>query len=377
MKKILILGAGSIQVPVIKKAKELGFYTISLDFNPRAEGIDFADEFHIISTNDTEKVLELARKSQINGILTTSDFPVNVVAEVSKKLGLAAMSVEIAELCTNKYLQREFFRKNNINTPKYKLIKSIEDLDTIDFFPCVIKPVDSSASRGVKKVTTQAELFEQYPLSKVYAKSGTVIVEEFVKGREFSVETLTQGNVTSIIQITEKLTLGEEYGYFVEDTHIAPARITSIELRNIENTVKHVISEMKANNCPTHTELKLNKDGVFIIEIACRLGGDYITSDLVPLSTGVDMLENLILISIGEKIDVTKTRHNTSLIQFLSPINYDRCIKFIDSKNDFIVRSEVYEYSNNEVKNSSDRLGYIILCTPTLFEMEKLLKQIK
>lgn len=377
MKKILILGAGPIQVPVIKKSKELGIYTITVDFDPKAQGFVFSDEFHQISTNDTDKILELAHNSHIDGILTTSDFPVNVVAKVAKDLGLPAMSIELAKLCTNKYLQREFLKNNNINTPQYKLIESLDDLKSIYFFPCVIKPIDSSASRGVKKVNTQIELFEQYPLSKEYAKSGTVIVEEFVEGREFSVETLTQEGITTIIQITEKLTLGEENGYFVEDTHISPARVTDAERQCIEDVVKLVIEKMGVNNCPTHTELKLNDDSVFIIEIACRLGGDYITSDLVPLSTGVDMLENLILLSIGKKINVTKTKNNVSLVQFLNPINYNKCIKFVDSKNSFIVRSEIYEYRDNEIKNSNDRLGYIILCTPTLSEMENLLKQIK
>jgi carbamoyl-phosphate synthase large subunit len=233
MKKLLILGAGIIQIPVILKAKELNIYSIVLDYDEKAPGINYADAFYGISTNDTEKVLTLAKKLNITGILTTSDYPVNTVAKVAQELSLPGMSIELANLCTNKYLQRQFFRNNDVRVPKYVFIKSVDDLFCIDFFPCIIKPVDSSASRGVKLVHNQKEIVDQYPISKNYSKSNGVIVEEFIHGREFSVETITQHGNTHIVQITEKLTIGEEFGYFVEDTHIMPARITLLEKENI------------------------------------------------------------------------------------------------------------------------------------------------
>lgn len=377
MKKILIIGAGSIQLPVIKKAKDLGFYTISVDFDSKAKGANLSDEFHLISTNDTDKILELSKNKLIDGILTTSDYPVNTVAYVSNQLGLPGMSIELARICTNKYFQREFFKHHEIKSPRYQLIESLDDLNHIDFFPCVIKPVDSSASRGVKRVNNMEELLEQYPISKKYAKSGSIIVEEFISGREFSVETLSQNNKTHIIQITEKLVLGEQLGYFVEDTHIQPARLSSLEIELIQNQILEVASKINLNNCPAHIELKLNTKGVFIIEMACRLGGDYITSDLVPLSTGVDMLDNLIRISVGEKINIIKTKAESSCIQFLNYDNYNRCNEFIKKGNKYIIRSETYEYNQNQIMNSNDRLGYIIISTPSLGQTEELLKLIK
>jgi carbamoyl-phosphate synthase large subunit len=285
--------------------------------------------------------------------------------------------MELAKLCTNKYLQRKFFNNNSIGVPKYFLIKSAEDLSLVDFFPCIIKPVDSSASKGVKMVHNQEKLLEQYPISKAFSKSNCVIVEEFIHGREFSVETVTQYGNTHIVQITEKLTIGEDMGYFVEDTHIAPARITSLEKVRIEETVYDVLRKMGVDNCPTHTEVKLNEKGVFVIEIACRLGGDFITSDLVPLSTGVDMLKNLINLSLGEKININKTLSKVALIQFLSPDNYTRCIDFINSQNPYIIRSEALPFKKKETTNSNERLGYIILNTPDMKLIEQLLSNIK
>jgi carbamoyl-phosphate synthase large subunit len=285
MKRILILGAGEMQLPIIQKAKQMGVYTIVADFDPTAPGLSLADEKALISTIDLEKVLQLAKEKHINGILTTSDYPVNIVARVAKELNLKGMSIDVAELCTNKYLQREFFQINGIKTPKFKLITDSNDLNQITHFPSIIKPIDSSASRGVKKVNSDNELRRQYNIAVQFSRQAKVIVEDYIFGREFSIETYTQEGITMIVAMTEKITKGEEIGFFVEDTHIIPARITSIEKSLINEEVLKTINTMKINNCPTHTEVKLNKNGVFIVEIACRLGGDYITSDLVPLST--------------------------------------------------------------------------------------------
>lgn len=114
------------------------------------------------------------------------------------------------------------------------------------------------------------------------------------------------------------MVIGEKQGYFVEDTHIEPARISEREYKLISDTVLNTIKLIGLNNCPSHTEIKLNDTGAYIIEIACRLGGDYITSDLVPLSTGVDMLENLINCSLGIPIDIVHKYKNVQLYSFLT-----------------------------------------------------------
>ena len=112
----------------------------------------------------------------------------------------------------------------------------------------------------------------------LYSRHHQVLIEDFIVGREFSVETFTQNNETSIVAITEKMVIGEKQGYFVEDTHIEPARISEQEYKLIADTVLNAIKLIGLDNCPSHTEVKLNDTGAYIIEIACRLGGDYITS---------------------------------------------------------------------------------------------------
>ena len=210
-----------------------------------------------------------------------------------------------------------------------------------------------------------------------YSRTGQVLIEQFVGGKEFSVETLTQDYKTTIVNITEKLVIGEDYGYFVEDTHIEPARISLEDRTLIEEQVTKALACIKANNCPSHTEVKLWNGKVYIIEMACRLGGDYITSDLVPLSTGVDMLENLVKISLGELVDIEKKISKFSMVQFLNHENYENCKEFIESNKDHIFRYEVKPKHDRLIKSSLDRMGYIIMQLDTLKECEEVLHKIK
>lgn len=377
MKKILILGAGQMQVPIIVLAKQMGYRTIVADYDPNALGFKYADVKSTISTIDKEAVLELAKTEHVDGILTTSDYPVRVVAFVGEKLGLPAMTQQVAEVCTDKYQQRLLFRNNGINTPFFVQCDANSNLSGLTEFPYIVKPVDSSASRGVERVQTQEQLCKAVEAACELSRSGKAIVESFIDGKEYSVETLTQNGVTHIIQITEKLTRGEEQGYFVEDTHIEPARINETEADAIREEVLKAAKAVGVDNCPTHTEIKLWDGKPYIIEMACRLGGDYITSDLVPLSTGVSMMENLIRLSLGEKIDVEHKFCKWSCVQFLNEENYLRCKEFIASNDSHIIRSEVEEYRDGVIKNSLDRLGYVILQAETEEELEKISSRIK
>ena len=377
MKKILILGAGEMQIPVIQKVNELGHESIALDYDEKAVGFAYAQKKYVVSSTDAEKVLEVAKKEKVDAILTTSDYPVNVVAKVCKILNLPAMSPEVANICTNKYLQRKLFSDNGINAPKFYLISDDKSIENYKDFPYIVKPVDSSASRGVKKVVDIEEMREAIKDAIEYSRSGQVLIEQFIGGKEFSVETLTQNDVTTIVNITEKLVIGENYGYFVEDTHIEPARISAEDWALIEEQVRKALTCIKANNCPSHTEVKLWNGKAYIIEMACRLGGDYITSDLVPLSTGIDMLANLVNLALGKPIDVESKISKISMVQFLNHENYEHCKKFIDENKDRIFRYEVKPKHDHPIKSSLDRMGYIIMQLDTLQECEEVIGEIK
>jgi carbamoyl-phosphate synthase large subunit len=375
-KKLMILGAGEIQVPVILKAKNEGYYVIVVDFDKSAPGFKFADIKLVISTHNEKEILEQAVKYNIDGILTTSDFPVRVVASIAEKLGLKALNKESANICTDKFLLRQKIKESNLNYPNYILAETISDLSVVDYFPAIIKPIDSSASKGVKKVNSKEELIKEFEISISYSNSKKVIVEEFIEGNEFSVESLTYNGKTDVIAITEKNKIGEDKGHFVEYSHKIPANITEQESELIKQTTLDIIKVINLDNSSSHTEIILSNNKAYIVEIGARLGGDYIASDLVYLSNGVDMLKNIIKMSVNEENDI-KTKYNMySAIQFITPDNYLSANSFIESNNKQMIKFDIKPYKNIIIKNSLDRLGYIIIQTSTKNELENLLNKI-
>jgi len=359
-KKILILGASEVQLSIILHAKELGHTILIADYDPHAIGFQFADIKFNISTNDILELIDVAKKHDIDGVLTTSDYPVRSVAAICKELHLTGLSVESSILCTNKYLLRKHLKKNNFKVPRYSIIDSENALNNIDFFPCIIKPIDSSGSRGVQKVFDKTELQFAYELALNYSKSGNIIVEEFIDGKEYSIESLTQKNQTTIVAITEKTVIGDKDRFFVEDRHIIPANIDQDVFNAVCITVQNVLSSINLDNSSTHTELKINDKGIYIIEIGARLGGDYITSDLVPLSTGVNMLDNTIRLALNEKINTQHTITKFAGIQFLNSSNYKHIEQYLRKNNASIIRKEIKTYKDSPLRNSFDRLGYFI-----------------
>lgn len=379
MKNLLILGASSLQVSLIDKAKKLGFNTIALDLNPDAPGTSVADEFYPVSTIDSNKVLQVAREKNIVGIVTTSDFPVRVVAFVSEALGLHGVSARVAEICTNKSLQRELLKKESFLYPKFQLIKDQTELETVIGwdYPLIIKPVDSSASRGVQKILSSSEVFEAYEQARENSKCGDVIIEEFIEGNEYSVETLIQNNEVNIIAITEKVTSGQNDKFFVEEVHIVPASLSKDQQVQIEKEITRFVSVLGLNNSAAHIEFKSNSRGIYIIEIAARLGGDFITSDLVPLATGVDMLKAIISISVGQKIDVEKKENNFAGIHFLTPDNYDAGKKHLENIAHVVGVEQVLLEEKKDgaiLRSSFDRLGHFIVKASSREDLDRLLK---
>ena len=362
MKKILIIGGGEMQIPVIQKCNEMGFQTIVTDGFNFAPGLKIANIPLNIDTLDKVKTLEIAEEFKIDAIITTSDFPVNNVAFVANKLGLPGLSPLAAEVSTNKYLQREILKKNHYKTPSFIKTKKLNEVkdELLKFnLPLIVKPVDSSASRGVTKIINFFDLENAFNEAVKVSKSGDIIIEEFIEGKEYSVESLTQNGITYVIAITEKYII-DDPNYFVEERHIIPAELNIEQREIIVNYVTEIISLFDINNSGTHTEIKLSNNECTLIELGARLGGDFIASDLVPLSTGVDMLKNIILIAMNQNIEINNVNSKYSGIQFIHKNNYMSALKFSEIEN-FVVRKEIKNFNNAAIKSSMDRLGYFII----------------
>lgn len=370
-KKIMILGASILQLPAIIKAKEMGLEVIAVDIDKNAVGFKEADIGLEISTIDIPNVVKAAELYKIDGIMTlASDMPMRTVAAVASKLNLIGISEETALKATNKAVMRECLKDNNIPIPKFFRIKTYKQyLDILINFTdnCIIKPADNSGSRGIfliNNLKNEKMIKYAFEYSKKHSRSGEVLVEEYMQGPEVSVESISIDEKTHIIAITDKLTTGSPR--FVELGHSQP----SILSENVKNEIKKItIETIKAigiKNGPSHTELKITNEGPKVVEIGARLGGDNITTHLVPISTGVDMVKSCINIALGEMPDLNIKQNKGAVIRYF---NTNKGIlhnvygieeaKKINGISEINIVKKIGEHIN-DIDSSSDRVGFVI-----------------
>lgn len=385
MKKLLIIGASILQLPAIKKAKEMGLYVAVLDFNPNAVGIPYADEYFNVSTMDENAVLSVAKEFRPDGIMTlATDMPMRGVAKVSDTLGLHSISYETAVKATDKYDMIKAFEEHNVPAPWFYLVKNIEELSQLKdkiTYPCIMKPTDNAGSHGVVRINSFEELIEKYEYSHSCSRRGNVIVEEYLDGEEVSVEVMVVDGEVNILQITDKLTTGAPY--FVEMGHSQPSRLDL----NIQNQIKDVAERackaIGINKGPAHVEMKVTSQyGPKMIELGARMGGDNITTHLVPLSTGIDMVECTIKIALGETVDVTPTLNCGSAIRYFeAPFGQIESIEGVEEALKIEGVKQISLTKNIGEKStpihcSNDRIGFVIVQAETTEKAVELCEEV-
>lgn len=372
MKKIMILGASILQLPAIEKARKMGLEVIAVDMNPAAVGFSVNGVIkEVISTIDTPAILEAAKRHQINGIMTlASDMPMQSVAVVSHEMGLIGINEDTALKATNKAFMRDALKAAGVPVPLYFRVKGkMAFIDAVEKvkaagYKCIVKPADNSGSRGVDLLKEDANLDAAYEYTIQYSRGGEIVVEEFMEGPEVSVETLAVDGDVHVIQITDKLTTGAPY--FVEMGHSQPSQLSGGTRKKIAEVTIAANKAIGIQNGPSHTEIRVTKNGPKIVELGARLGGDCITTHLVPLSTGVDMVEASIRIVLGEKPDLKSKWNKGSAIRYLKTetgivkeiTGIEEAEKILGVKQVSIVHGVGDKVS--EIRSSVDRAGFVI-----------------
>lgn len=315
-KAVLIFGVGPLQESIIKRAKKMGLYTVGIDPCADATCKDCVDAFEVVPGQDYEAHCAVVEKYGIDAIVTAAtDKPLVMMARIAEKYGFPFYSVETAQWSTDKFQMKERFELGGVPHAQGRLISKAEEAEGL-VFPVIVKPRDNSGSRGVKLCRSKEELKASMNEALEVSKLDTVLVEEFIEGPEFSIEGLHHDGKSEVIQFTEKKTT--EFPYNVELGHIQPANISEENQQKIREIVSKIGAALHFVNCPSHTELKINERGIFVIETSPRLGGDYITSTLTPLSTGVNLEDELLKISLGESINPQPKAVQYSGVRFFS-----------------------------------------------------------
>ena len=378
MKKLFVLAAGLLQLPVIKKAKEMGYYVVAADDDPDAPGMALADKAIVPGgLMDEEKMVAIAREEKVDGVIhPCSEVAMNVMGRINDELHLSGISKEIAIRATNKHLMREAFEAFGAPSPKSILTKDEEDawnvfcheLDT----NAILKPSRTSGSRGIAKVEkgiAKEKFVNLYQRALEESRDHQVLIEQFIEGPEFSVEVIVWQGEPHVLAVTDKKTT--EAPYFVELGHNQPS-VYPVEIQQkLKNGAIAGCKALGLTNCAAHCELKIQNGEAYLMEIGARMGGDFISTELTHLSTGIDMVAATIDVVLGIDPDLNpKTKGQGVCIRYFTP--KPGVLKAVEGtenlKRSFVYDAEIYHQAGDEipeVRSSLDRSGHVIVTGET------------
>jgi biotin carboxylase len=332
-KHILFFNATYVKKELtLKTAKDLGLKVSVVGPKLPDWSKPYVDRFIEANTYDIDQTLSVLRtiynEDPFDGVITFWDRDVEPVAHTAAEFNLPGSPKHAAARARNKALMRQIFKEKGVPHPKFVHISSSwEELQQAAKevgYPLIYKPVGASASKGVLKVESQEQLRDAWETMMKYATPENdkmftfyrdeYLVEEFMMGKEISVEGVVAKGKIHIAGATEKWAHHEN---FTEYQHAFPARLPEDIMQEIIEVTKAGIEAMELDNCGFHAELMVTEKGCKIVEIAGRLGGDFITTHLVPLAYGIDITRANILTALGEDFDFTPTKKKGACVRFL------------------------------------------------------------
>ncbi len=361
-RKLAVIGASYLQEPLIRKAQSMGLETHVFAWAANDVGERCADHFYPISIVEKDEILEKCAQLGIDGICSiASDLAMTTVNHVASRLGLTGNSPEATAVSTNKRLMRQAFRAHGVPSPLSLPVDAQTELSGLPIgFPAVVKPTDRSGSRGVSVVRSREELEAAVGLALEQSFEKKALVEEFVSGKEYSVECLSWRGEHQLLALTEKFTTGAPH--FIETGHLQPADPRPASWDKLQSVVFQALDSLGLKYGASHTEVRIDGEGnIRLIEVGGRMGGDLIGSDLVELSTGVDFVRAVIEVALGRAPTVTRKPPRAAAVRFfLSPDDQAALERLRRQNPAYLVRADVRPI-RAEVHDSSERFGYFLM----------------
>lgn len=388
MKKLMIMGAGIYQVPLIKKAKEMGIETIVVSIPGNYPGFAIADRIYYENTVDYEKVLEIAKKEQIDGIVTAgTDVAVITIGKVCEEMGLSGIGYEAAKIASNKILMKQKYEEYGVRTARFRQLHFSDDVleKTKGLqFPLIFKAVDSSGSRGIIRVNSKEEFEQARLLVKENSKTDSYIVEEFIEGKEFGAQAFVyHGKVQFILPHGDYVFQGDTG---VPIGHYAPYDLSEEQLEDTRNQLTKAIAAMHLDNCAVNADFIMKDGKTYVLELGGRSGATCL-AELVSIYYGYDYYEKLILAALGENLEFPQEQANPNASMLLRSEKDGIITKIADgneSGDDGLVEVQ-FDYKVGEAVKKfhvgPHRIGHIITKGETLEQavhtLEKAMEKIQ
>lgn len=390
-KKILILGGGANQIPLIQRAKRLGLYVILCDFRPNIEGAKIADVHYCIDTLNVGNVKEVCAKEKPDGILTNSEPTFISMAQVAQTAGLRCLNIEQTELYKNKFLMREFCQSNGFDIPQYALCGTLEEAK--EAFckinkKCIIKPLDNSSSRGVYSINTIRDLENHFEdcIEASSAHNHKVLLEEYIAGTEFTVDSIKTEKGNRCLAISSK----KHYAY---NENVAYQLLFENKSDEFDYQLLRKVNDalVDATGIPfglTHAEYKYANGKFYLIEIQARGGGNFIATDIVPFISGIDSYTEQIKWSIGEEDEIDfsydKLSSKCAVLHFFDAPSNGGVVQSIEGLDYLNSLKDKLQYELffkegdiiSQALDDAHRIGYYILKAENREELDKIMMDI-
>lgn len=303
MKRILILGAGIYQVPLIKKAKEMGLKTIVVSIAGNYPGFEVSDKVYYEDTKNIDKLLEIAKKEKIAGVLTTgTDVAVGAVGAINDAFGLRGCSYEAARLACDKYLMKDAFINKGVPTATYQIAHldiGSEDIEKICKeigYPVIFKALDSSGSRGITVVNSSKDFKKAVDVVRGVTRQQTYIIEKYLEGLEFGAQAFIQnGEIEFVLPHGDYVFYGDTG---VPVGHFAP--LEDVDNNEVMKVSKAAIKALHIDNCAVNMDYILSDGKIYMLEVGARCGATQL-AELVSIYYGFDYYEKMIEVAIGQK----------------------------------------------------------------------------
>ncbi len=381
MKKLMILGAGIYQVPLIKTAKNMGLFTIVVSREGNYPGFQFADKAYYIDTRDKEEILKVAKKEKISGVCTCgTDVAIPSIGFVANAMNLSGIAFEASILSANKLKMKEAFKKGGVSSPAYFKVKDLKEIiKAFDILkkPVILKVVDNSGSRGIIKINEREDIEHAYNIAADNTKKDYFIIEEFIEGTESGAQGFIYNNDFKFIMPHMDITAMNNYAS-IPIIHCVPYKIgKELEDKITEQLYKCAVA-LNLNNCAINADFIIKDNEIFIIEIGARSGANML-GELTSIHYGFNYHQKIIECALGERPDFKYDfLQPAASMTLFSPKN--GTIKKIANNNlpDSRIIDIYFDYKEGERVNKlmvgSDRIGHILIKDKTAEDSLKFLQ---
>lgn len=390
MKKLLVLGGSHFVLPVIKAAHELGCYVITADYLPDNIAHKYSDEYCNVSIIEKDAVLNVAKRMNIDGIISFACDPgVVTAAYVAEKLGLPSCGpYESVCILQNKGRFRQFLTEHKFNVPVAKSYTSVDvALKDIDLYnwPVIVKPTDSAGSKGVTRVDDPKMLEKSIRYALSFSHCKEFIIEDFIVQKGFSSTTDSfsiNGKLKFVSFADQRFDIRADNPY-VPAAFNWPSSISVKYQEELASEIQRLLTLLNMGTSIYNFDVRVGMDEkAYIMEVTPRGGGNR-HSEMLRYATGVDLIKNSVRAALGEPIiDVEQKPYNGYWAEVILHSETEGIFKDLKISNEIeknVVERDLWIEPGAKVRGFSaanETIGTLVLKFDSQEEMNKVMDSV-